>query len=145
MKNYLISDSGDSYDLWDPFFRDFLNFPVEREVHRNTLMRADVREDDKQYHIDVDLPSIKKEDIRLELDDGYLTIHATRNESRDEKSRRGKLIRRERFCGSYSRTFYVGEDVTKKDIHAKLADGTLTLDINKVQPKAAEKHYIEIE
>ncbi|MFA6675659.1 MAG: Hsp20/alpha crystallin family protein [Bacilli bacterium] len=141
-KNYAVSThNNDSFDLWDPFFQDFFDFP--REIRRNDLMKADVREDEKQYHIDVDLPSIKKENIKIELNDGYLTIHAEEYHQDDEK-KNGKYIRRERFTGKFSRSFYVGEDVQENDITANLADGVLTLNINKVEPKKEEKKYISI-
>ncbi|HNX16102.1 MAG TPA: Hsp20/alpha crystallin family protein [Bacilli bacterium] len=141
-KNYAVSNIvNDSFDLWDPFFEDFFDFP--REIRRNELMKADVREDEKQYHIDVDLPSIKKENIKIELKDGYLTIHAEEYRNSDE-TKSGKYIRRERFAGKFSRSFYVGEDVEDSDITANLSDGVLTLDINKVEAKKIEKKYIEI-
>lgn len=140
IKNYAVSNR-DSQDLWDPFFEDF--FEIPHEVRNNNLMKADVREDDKQYHIDVDLPSIKKENIKIELNDGYLTIHAEEHRDEDEK-KNGKYIRRERFMGKFSRSFYVGEDVKESDITANLTDGVLTLDINKVEPVKAEKKYIAI-
>ena len=142
IKNYAVSNFvNDSFDLWDPFFEDFFAFP--REVRRNDLMKSDVREDDKQYHIDIDLPAINKENVQVELKDGYLTIHAEELREHDE-TKSGKYIRRERFVGKFSRSFYVGEDVEEKDITANLTDGVLTLDINKVEPKKAEKKYIEI-
>lgn len=142
MKNYAVSNYvNDSLDLWDPLFDDFFGFP--RESKRRDLMKADVREDDKQYHIDIDLPSIKKENVKIELKEGYLTVHAEdcRN---DDETKQGKYIRRERYCGKFSRSFYVGEDVEEKDINASLTDGVLTIDLNKVEPKKIEKKFIEI-
>jgi HSP20 family molecular chaperone IbpA len=142
MKNYAVSNFvNDSLDLWDPLFDDFFGFP--REIKRHDLMKADVREDDKQYHIDIDLPSIKKENIKIELKEGYLTVHAEDSHN-DDETKQGKYIRRERYCGKLSRSFYVGDDIEEKDINAGLIDGVLTLDINKVEPKVIEKKYIEI-
>lgn len=141
-KNCAVSTHHDSLDLWDPFFNDFFDFP--REIRSNELMKADVREDDKQFHIDVDLPSIKKENVQIELHEGYLTIHAEEHRNEDEKSN-GKYIRRERYAGKFSRSFYVGEDVKESDISANLTDGVLTVNINKVEPKKEEKKYIEVQ
>lgn len=143
-KNYLVSNYEDSFDLWDPFFRGFFDFPFEKEVHRNNLMRADVSEDDDKYHIDIELPAIKKENVKLELNNGYLTIHASSKSNKEELNKHGKVIRQERFCGNFSRTFYVGKDVEEKDISASLNDGVLSLDIQKVEAKKEKKRFIEI-
>ena len=144
MKHYALSNLvDDSFALWDPFFDDFFDFPLTRETRRRYIMRVDVREDDKQYHIDIDLPSVKKENLKIELHDGYLTVRVDECHNADDKS--GKYLRRERYCGKFSRSFYVGESVTYEDIKASLADGVLTLDINKVEVKTPEKKYIEIQ
>ena len=110
-------------------------------------MKTDVKETEGAYELLISLPGVQKENIQVELKEGYLTINAntkTENEKKDEKER---YIRRERYVGSASRTFYVGEDVTKDDIKAKYVDGVLSLVIPKVEakPKVEEKHYISIE
>jgi len=127
-------------EVFDPNFFDF-------GYQRNDLMKTDVRETDQGYELCVDLPGVKKEDLKAELKDGYLTIEASTNRNNDEKDEKGKYIRRERFSGTFRRSFYVGEDVTQEDIKAKFENGTLMLDIPKKTPapKVEEKKYIAIE
>ena len=98
------------------------------------------------YEVAVDLPGFKKDEIQLELNDGYLTISAEKGLDKEEKDKKDKYIRRERYAGSMSRTFYVGESVTENDIHAKYENGILTLDVPKEEAKKVpEKRYISIE
>lgn len=111
------------------------------------MMSTDVRETENSYEVIMNLPGFTKEDVKGEIKDGYLTVTATTNTSRDEKDAEGKYIRRERYSGSCSRSFYVGEEVTQDDIKAKFEDGTLKLTIPKKEPQVKEeqKRYIEIE
>ncbi len=141
-KNYAVSNR-DEFSLFDPFFDDFFGI-TPREMHRGDLMKADIREEDDRFVIDIDVPALKKENIKLELNDGYLTIRANQSYEHEEGEKKGKYLRRERFSGSYSRSFYVGEDVTNDDISAKLENGTLSIDIKKVEEKKQPKTYIEI-
>jgi HSP20 family protein len=114
--------------------------------HGKNMMKTDVKELDKGYEVAVDLPGFKKEDLHVELTNGYLTISASKSLNKDEKDKEGKYIRQERYAGSCSRSFYVGEGVEEKDIHAKFEDGTLRLNIPKKDPKALEsKKCIAIE
>lgn len=110
-------------------------------------MNADVQEFDNHYQLELELPGYQKEDIQAELNDGYLTIKAEHNESKDEKDKDGKYIRRERYSGHVQRSFYVGEEVQQEDIHAGFENGILKLTIPKVESKPAveEKKYIAIE
>ena len=133
---------------------DFFDFDYPRRRMRtpsapaNGLMKTDVKDKDSSFELSVNLPGVKKEDIQAELKDGYLTISATHGSSKDEKDDDGHYIRRERYFGSASRSFYVGEDVTQDDIKAKYEDGVLVVDIPKVEPKkpeVEEKKYISIE
>jgi len=130
-------------DLFDEFF-DPRYYGYN---HNQGLMKTDVKETERGYELSIDLPGVKKEDLKAELKDGYLTILATTNQNNDEKDSSGKYIRRERFSGSFSRSFYVGEEVTQEEIKAKFEDGTLTLQIPKKEntPKVEEKKYITIE
>lgn len=111
------------------------------------LMKTDVKETDKDYKLSVDLPGVKKDDLKAELKDGYLTISATVNQNNDEKDEEGRYIRRERFSGSFNRSFYVGENVSEEDIKAKFENGTLMLTVPKKEsaPQVEEKKYIAIE
>ena len=114
--------------------------------HAKNMMKTDVKETDQGYEVAIDLPGFKKDEIKLELDDGYLTISAEKGLDKDEKDKENRYIRRERYAGSMSRSFYVGESLTEQDIHAKYENGILTLDVPKEDKKAVpEKRYIAIE
>ena len=109
-------------------------------------MKTDVKETDACYEVVIDLPGFKKDEISAKLDDGYLTISASKGLDKDEKNKEGKYIRKERYAGAMSRSFYVGGAVTEEDIKAKYEDGILRLSIPKKETKAVEnKKYIAIE
>ena len=135
----------DDFDRWmDTSFRD-----VDKALygkHAKNMMKTDVKETDKGYEVDMDLPGFKKDEIQLELNDGYLTISAEKGLDKDEENENKHYLRRERYAGGMSRSFYVGEGITEKDIHSKYEYGILKLSIPKEQPKAVpEKHLISIE
>ena len=125
-------------------FDDLFNAPFFTRNEAN-MMKTDIKEHDGGYELTVDLPGVKKEDIKAELNDGYLTISAENNTNKDEKEENGKYICRERYSGSYSRSFYVGDAITEEDIKAKFENGTLKLDIPKKEalPEKQNK-YIAI-
>ena len=135
-------------NLFDEFFEDFAR-PARKVVKYNTptVMRTDVKESETGYELHIDLPGYKKEDVKAELKDGNLTITATTNVTNDQKDENGKYIRRERFCGNCSRSFYVGDYVEQTDIKAKFEDGILKISVPKKEAKPAveEKKYITIE
>ncbi|MBO4377171.1 MAG: Hsp20/alpha crystallin family protein [Lachnospiraceae bacterium] len=136
-------------NLFDNFFDDLarpaLGFHHQNEF--NPLMKTDVKEHKDRFELSIDVPGVKKEDLSAELENGYLTITATRNDEKEEKNKEGEYIRRERYTGSTSRSFYVGEDVKQEDIKAKFDNGTLKLTIPKVEakPEVKENKYIAIE
>lgn len=137
-------------NLMDDFFDDASWLPYEPRYSQSTatgLMKTDIKENDHDYEMKVDLPGFKKEDLKLQLKDGYLNISASHNENKDEKDKSGKVVRQERYTGSMQRSFYVGEDVKQGDINAKFENGVLTLTIPKVEPKkeVPEEKYIAIE
>ena len=114
--------------------------------HAQNMMKTDIREKDDSYELDVDLPGFKKDEIKVQLKDGYLTLSAAKGLDKDEQDKKGNYIRRERYAGTMSRSFYVGEDVTQEDIHAKYEDGILRLSVPKKVPKKVENTgYIAIE
>ena len=128
-------------NLFDDFFDDdFMRFPVWSGrnplygKHAKNLMKTDVRETENAYEVDIDLPGFKKDEISVELKDGYLTISAAKGLGKDEKDKKGRYIRQERYAGACSRSFYVG-DVESKDISAKYEDGILKLTLPKVEKK----------
>ncbi len=138
--------------LWDEFFDDAFFNPLNtasysRNNSTTDIMRTDVKENDSDYEITMNLPGIQKENVKAELKDGYLTISATTDNSNDEQDDNGKYIRRERYVGSFSRSFYVGKEVKQEDIKAKFENGILVLYVPKKleQPAVEEKHYIAIE
>lgn len=129
------------FDLFDDVFGD--SFFNERE---SKLMKTDIKEKKDKYIIDIDLPGYEKEGIKLNIQDGYLTVHASVNkEEKDEE--KGKFVRRERYSGACSRSFYVGESVKEEDIKAKFRNGTLTIEVPKKEEKKElpETKYIPIE
>ncbi len=139
-----------SNDFMDDFFTvprvtGFGGSRFDRDFSR--MMTTDVKETDNGYQLDMNLPGFAKEDIKAELKDGYLTINAQSNSSNDEKDDDGNFIRRERYTGSCSRSFYVGDAVTQDDIHAAFKDGVLSLNIPKKEavPEKEETKYIAIE
>ena len=105
--------------------------------HANNLMKTDIKEMKDGYELEIDLPGFKKDEVTAELKDGYLTVSAETNTKKDEKAEDGKYIRRERYSGSCSRSFYVGEDVTEEDIKAKFEDGILKISVPKKDPQPA--------
>lgn len=148
-------------DLFDEFFDDFFDVPaldnkamqkVQRQLygrHGDNMMKTDVQEHEDHYEVDIDLPGFQKEELSLELQNGYLTISAAKGlDKGEEEKKTGKFVRRERFVGSVSRAFYVGDEVKQEDIHAKYENGVLKLLIPKPaekQPKLEDRKYIAIE
>ena len=140
-------------NLFDDFFgNDFGFFPAWNEhsplygKHAKNLMKTDVRETDECYELDVDLPGFQKDEIHVDLKDGYLTITAHNNETDEEKKAKGKCIHKERYTGTCSRQFYVGEDLTQEDIKAAFNDGVLKLIVPKEIKKVEEEpKFITIE
>ena len=138
-------------NLFDDFFNDFdENFFGKKNPlygkHARNMMKTDVRETDTTYEVDIDLPGFKKEDINVNYENGYLTISTSKGLDKDEKDKEGNYIRRERYAGSMSRSFYVGDAVSEEDIHAKYEDGILKLSVPKKAPEKIEKDgYIAIE
>ena len=130
------------------FMDDFFSYPFKEFNFENTgMMKTDIKEADKGYDITIDMPGCKKEDVKAELNDGYLTIQAESNYDNDEKDDNGRYIRRERYSGSCSRSFYVGDQIKEEDIQAKFENGTLKLFVPKLEetPAIEQKKYIAIE
>ena len=126
-------------------FEDFFEDPF-RIAHTSVpAMKTDVKETANGYELAIDLPGVQKDNVQAELHDGYLTVTASTTQNNDEQDENGRYIRRERFSGSYSRSFYVGDAVTESDIRAKFNDGVLRLDIPKKEPSAPQRNYIAIE
>ncbi len=140
----------------EDLFDEMMDFPFEDDFFgkRNPLygkkaknmMKTDVKEHETGYEVDIDLPGFKKDELNLDLTDGYLTISASKGLDKDEEDKKGKYIRKERYAGSMSRSCYVGDGITEDDIKAKYENGILKLSIPKKEAKAVEqKKHIAIE
>ncbi len=132
------------------FINSFFNDPFFERPFENAssqIMKADIHENETGYLVEMELPGYKKEDIKADLKDGYLTITATKDETKEAHDQKGKCIRKERYTGSCNRSFYVGKELTQEDIKAAFSDGILKLTIPKEAPKAIEEQpkYIAIE
>ena len=126
-------------DPWSDFYR-------ENGKKTSSLMKTDIQEKDGNYVLDMELPGYKKEDVSAKLENGYLTIQATHSEDKDEKDKNGNFIRKERYSGSCSRSFYLGENVRQEDITAKFENGILSLTFPKeTARKIPENQFISIE
>ena len=137
-------------NLFNDDWMDF-GFPeVDKALygkHANNVMKTDVKETDTGYEVDIDLPGFKKDEINAQLDNGYLTISAAKGLDKDEKDKKGKYIRKERYAGAMSRSFYVGEGVTQEDIKGEYKHGILKLFVPKkeAKPVSNDPKYITIE
>lgn len=146
--------------LFDDLFDGFFDFPAfddkaiqkaQKKLygrHGENMMKTDVQEHDEHYEVDIDLPGFKKDELSLELRDGCLTITASKGFDKEERETEGKFVRKERYAGSMSRSFYIGDDVKEEDIRAKYENGVLKLCIPKPdneKAKVPDKKYIAIE
>ena len=151
MSTFLPAVFGENLmDMFSDFDRDFFRGFARPEhmlygKNATRMMKTDVKETDEGYELDVDLPGFKKEEIHLDLENGYLTISTEKSlENKDEK--KGKVLRQERYSGTMSRSFYVGDSITEEDIRAKYENGVLSLAIPKKEArKVPEKKTILIE
>ena len=144
-------------DLFDDFMRDFPFYDdkdekrIEKKLYGRrgkNLMKTDIRETDHSYELEMDLHGFKKDEVKVTLEDGYLTISAAKGLDEDEQEKKtGRYIRKERYAGACERSFYVGEDITHEDIKGEFKHGILKLSIPKKEAKPAveEKKYITIE
>ena len=141
MKNEMTNRLG----FFDPFFEDF--FVKEYKRTNNELMKTNIKDEGDHYSFEVELPQVKKENVKVSVEDGYMTIYAEYNNSENEKNSNGKYIRRERYYGECSRSFYIGDDIKTEDVKASFKNGILTLNIPKktLEDKESEKNYISID
>ena len=131
-------------EFFDPFFEDF--FGKEYKRTSNELMKTNIKDEGDHYSFEVELPQVKKENVKVSVEDGYMTIYAEYNNSENEKNSNGKYIRRERYYGSTSRSFYVGEGIHQEDVKASFDNGELKIVVPKEAPKQVEENkFIPIE
>ena len=140
-------------NLFDSMFDDaFSLVPVWNHrnplygKHAKNLMKTDVRETEGGYELDMDLPGFKKEEVEITVENGYLTVCASKGLDKSEKDEKGQYVRRERYAGQCTRSFYVGEEVEGPDLRAKFEDGVLKISVQKKEvKKLPEKHSVSIE
>lgn len=137
-KNYSVGVFNDR--LWDEFF------DTQWGRHRNNVqMKTDIKEEDDKFILEIDVPGFDREDIKLSMEEGYLKVEAFKEESKEEDDKKGTYLRRERYYGSCSRCYYVG-DIKQESIKASHKNGILSIAIPKQNPKEVEvKKYISIE
>ena len=138
----MIPKRRNEFDLLEDMFRIDPFFSEEG----SKVMKTDIKEKDNEYQLALDLPGYDKKDIRISIEDGYLNIHAKTNSEKEEKEE-GRFVRKERYFGECSRSFYIGNDITEEEIKATFKNGTLKLEIPKKEEKKElpEKKYIQIE
>ena len=141
-----------SENLFDDLFNDTLArsmWNTNKELYgknASRLMKTDVHETEDSYELAIDLPGFKKEEINVDLKDGYLTVSAEKGLDKDEEDKKGKYIRKERYAGALSRTFYLGEEIREEEIKAKFENGILSVSIPKEEEKKVEgPKHISIE
>ena len=134
-------------NVFSDMFDDMFPTTSARTASGNGMMSCDVKEFGDHYELDMELAGFRKEDIKAELKDGYLTIKAERHTSKDDSDANGRVVRSERFMGTCQRTFYVGDHVKREDVSAAYEDGVLKLNIPKKveQPKVDVTHLIDIQ
>ena len=140
VNNNLFNDFFDSFfDGPEDFFRPMHAVKPVQAPKAYGLMKTDIKENEKDFEISIEMPGCKKEDVSAQIKDGYLTISANSNSEKEEKDEEGKYLRRERYCGQMSRRFFVGENLTEEDIQASFEDGILKLNVPKEEPKKVEE------
>lgn len=134
-------------NFFDDFFNDTFTTPFKFMNSNNRIMNTDVQDLGDKYQLDIELPGFSKEEIKAQLKDGYLTIDASHNEEKEDKNKDGNYIRRERYMGKCSRSFYVGDKVTEEDIKANFSNGVLKLEFPKEisTQEIEDEKYITIE
>ncbi len=137
MKKYLQTRNNADYDLFDAFNDIFP--PVFFDEQHD--LRTNIKETDTGYELEVEIPGYAKDEIKVSLDDGYLTV-AAKKEKKEEES--GKHYIRKEITESCQRSFYVGTELTKEQITAKYDNGMLILSLPKAEPKSVQSHFIDI-
>ena len=135
-------------DFFDDSFAPFEEFERHNPLYGKraaNVMKTDVRETENGYELDIDLPGFKKEDVSVQLENGYLSISAEKGVEKEETNKKGKFIRKERYSGQCSRSFYVGDGLQAKDVSAKFEDGILKVSVPKTAPQVETNNVIAIE
>ncbi len=134
-----------SFDVLDNLFDDMLFDNNRKGRHYPEIMKTDLKEDENEYTLEIDVPGYKKEDIKIELNNGYITVSAKTEKTTDESDKKSNYIHKERYLGECSRSYYVGDNITEEDIKASFKNGTLCITVPKKEVKKLEdKKYIDI-
>lgn len=134
-----------SFDVLDNLFDDMLFENSRKGRLYSEIMKTDLKEDENEYTLEIDIPGYKKEDIKIELDNGYVTVTAKTEKATDESDKKANYIHKERYFGECSRSYYVGDNITEEDIKASFKNGTLCITVPKKEVKKLEdKKYIDI-
>ena len=134
MKNEIMRNN-----FFNPFFSDFF----EENPNKN-LMKTNIIDNGDHYEFEIELPKVKKENVKVSVEDGYLTVSAEYNSEENEKNKNSKFLRKECFYSTTSRSYYVGKGVTEEMVTGKLENGVLTLEVKKPVETKPVKRYIEI-
>jgi HSP20 family protein len=147
MRNFaILKGNDDSLGFYDPFFDGFLGNPMIKGDRRHELMKTDIKDEGTHFLLQIDVPSVNKENIKLAFEEGYLTVSIEQNGNNDQKDKAGNYIRRERYYGSYERSYFLGEGIKESDISAKLDKGTLEVSVKKAEEaKEPTKKFITIQ
>ena len=145
MKLVPMNNNSLGFSLFENMFDDMFRDPFFTNSSTTKLMKTDIQEKDNNYILDMDLPGYEKDDVKAQLKDGYLTITAQKNTSNEEKDEKGNYIRKERYCGKCSRSFYVGDTVKEEDIKASFKNGILQLTFPKEVARKEDTKYITID
>ena len=144
MKNYMMRNANDSPEAMFQNVYDKIFSPIFYDENRS-WMKTDVKEKDGNYILEIDLPGYTKENIDLNLNEGYLTVSAEMSTETDDSNEKEKYLHKERFYGKCSRSFYVGENITEEDINASFKNGILSITFPKEEEKIEQpKKHIEI-
>ena len=141
-KNNNLIKKEENFGLFDPFFADFFDFP-RANIKFNNMLKTDIKETEKQYELQIEMPGVEKQNVNIELKDGYLTVSTEHKQENEEKSENGSYIRRERSYGSSSRSYYIGKQIKEEDICASLDNGILNIIVPKKEQVETRKR-IEI-
>lgn len=145
-ENELSLWEDEDMDLLSPIRNAIFGVPTFRheEKNFNKLMKTDIKETENSYELEMEMPGVDKKDVNIDLKNGYLTVSTEKHSSNDEKDKKGNYIRRERYFGSTSRSFYVGDKIKEEDVSASLEHGLLTILVPKKAPQEIEHKKIEI-
>ena len=141
-KNNDLVKKEENFGLFDPFFADFFDFP-RYNIKTNNVLKTDIRETENNYELQIEMPGYNKENINIDLKDGYLVVSAEHKNETEQKDEKSAYIRRERTYGSFSRSYYVGKQINEDDINASLENGVLNITVPK-QKQVETKKRIEI-